>query len=70
MKTIVTLSIVLLTFFGITSAQQPATTSIAGPSPIQTKLDAIILPSVQFREATLTEAKRAAEWIVAEAASG
>ena len=56
MKTIVTLSIVLLTFFGITSAQQPATTSAASPSSLQAKLDAIILPSVEFHEATLTEA--------------
>ena len=56
MKTIVTLSIVLLTFFGITSAQQPATTSAESPNSIQAKLDAIILPSVVFKDASLTEA--------------
>ncbi len=56
MKTILTLSIVLLTFFGITSAQQPVTASAASPSSIQVKLDSIILPNVEFHEATAKEA--------------
>lgn len=56
MKTIVTLGLVLLTFLGITRAQQPATTSASTPGSIQARLDAIILPSVSFADATLPEA--------------
>ncbi len=60
MKLFITLSIVLLTFFGVTKAQQPVidkTDDTSSPkSAIQSKLEKIILPSVVFSGATIDEA--------------
>ena len=55
MKALVTLCIVLMTFFGITQAQQPAAETKPTTDVIQTKLDKIIFPQVQFQGATVAE---------------
>ena len=55
MKALVTMTIVLMTFFGITQAQQPAPEKKPTTESIQTKLDKIIFPHIQFQGATVAE---------------
>jgi len=55
MKALVTMTTVLMTFFGITQAQQPAPEKKPTTKSIQTKLDKIIIPHMQFQSATVAE---------------
>ena len=55
MKALVTMTIVLMTFFGITQAQQPAPEKKPTTEAIQTKLEKIIIPHIQFQGATVAE---------------
>jgi bla regulator protein blaR1 len=59
MQALVTMTIVLMTFFGITRAQQPTSetkpTTEAIQTKLETKLEKIIIPHMQFQSATVAE---------------
>jgi beta-lactamase regulating signal transducer with metallopeptidase domain len=55
MKALVTMCIVLMTFFGITRAQQSAPEAKPTTEAIKTKLEKIIIPHMQFQSATVAE---------------